>query len=160
MVKKIKKLSKKIIEPKQRSQTGKIDVRNSLSTSNIQSISALNFAAIEKKWQAAWEKAKVFEAKPDQRKKLFFTTPYPYISGSLHLGHGRAGIESDMYCRYMRMDGYNVLYPLAFHITGTPVLGISAAIKNGDKHVIAVYESYVAAYEKNSKKVKSIVQSF
>src|SRR3989338_5859542 len=81
-----------------------------------------DFHAIEEKWQGVWEKAKAFEAKPDKRKKFFFTTPYPYISGSLHLGHGRAAIESDIYCRYMRMNGYNVLYPLSFHITGTPVL--------------------------------------
>ena len=119
-----------------------------------------DFHAIEEKWQCVWEKAKAFEAKPDKRKKFFFTTPYPYISGSLHLGHGRAAIESDIYCRYMRMNGYNVLYPLSFHITGTPVLGISAAIKNKNSDVIKLYELYVAAYEKDSKKVKSIVQSF
>src|SRR3989344_2845116 len=121
----------------------------------------INFSAIEKKWQRIWGQKKVFEAKLDRkRKKFFFTTPYPYISGSLHLGHGRAAIESDIYCRYMRMNGYNVLYPLSFHITGTPVLGISAAIKNKNSDVIKLYELYVAAYEKNSKKIKSIVQSF
>ena len=119
-----------------------------------------DFQALEKKWQVAWECAKVFEAQADQRKKFFFTTPYPYISGSLHLGHGRAAVESDIYCRYMRMDGYNVLYPLAFHITGTPVLGISAAIKNKNPDVIKLYEGYVAAYEYNQKNVKSIVKSF
>ncbi len=119
-----------------------------------------DFQAIEEKWQKAWEKAKIFEAQPDKRKKFFFTTPYPYISGSLHLGHGRAAVESDLYCRYLRMDGYNVLYPLAFHITGTPVLGISAAIKNKNKEVTKLYESYVSAYEKDSAKVKSVVQSF
>jgi leucyl-tRNA synthetase len=119
-----------------------------------------NFTAVEKKWQAEWEKKKVFVALPDKRTKFFFTTPYPYISGSLHLGHGRAAIESDLYCRFMRMAGFNVLYPMAFHITGTPVLGISAAIKNGNKDTINLYESYVAAYERNPQRVREIVASF
>jgi leucyl-tRNA synthetase len=121
----------------------------------------INFAEIEKKWQKEWEKAKIFEVNPDAKKeKFFFTTPYPYISGSLHLGHGRAVTESDIYCRYKRMAGFNVLFPMAFHVTGTPVLGISAAIKNGDKDKIKLYEGYVAAYEKDSKKIKTIVKSF
>src|SRR3989338_10413535 len=80
-----------------------------------------SFSKIEKKWQKKWEENKTFEANVDKKKKkFFFTTPYPYISGSLHLGHGRAVIESDVYCRYRRMKGENVLFPMAFHITGTP----------------------------------------
>lgn len=122
---------------------------------------AFDFKKIEQKWQKEWEKQKVFEAEIDtKKKKFFFTTPYPYISGSLHLGHGRAAIESDVYSRYLRMKGYNVLYPMAFHITGTPILGISSAIKNGDTNKIKLYEEYVGAYVKDSKKVKKIVQSF
>ncbi|MEI6731249.1 MAG: leucine--tRNA ligase [archaeon] len=120
----------------------------------------MDFKKIEKKWQDAWEKKKAFESEPKKEKKFFLTTPYPYISGSLHLGHGRAATESDIYSRFMRMNGFNVLYPMAFHITGTPVLGISAAIKNGDKNMVKLYESYVSAYVKDTKKVKDIVKSF
>ena len=121
----------------------------------------IDFSEIEKKWQDKWEKKKAFEAEPSGKKeKFFFTTPYPYISGSLHLGHGRVATESDIYCRYKRMAGFNVLFPMAFHITGTPVLGISAAIKNGDKNKIKLYEDYVSAYEKDSKKIKIILKSF
>ena len=121
----------------------------------------VDFLAIEQKWQKEWENAGAFEAEADsKKKKFFFTTPYPYISGSLHLGHGRAVTESDVYCRFMRMSGYNVLFPMAFHITGTPVLGISAAIKNKDPDKIKLYEGYVAAYVSDEKKVKEIVQSF
>jgi leucyl-tRNA synthetase len=58
------------------------------------------------------------------------------------------------------MSGHNVLYPMAFHITGTPVLGISAAIKNKDKKKIKLYEDYVSAYEKDKKKIKKTVESF
>ena len=121
----------------------------------------IDFSAVERKWQEKWEEGKVFESEVDsKKKKFFFTTPYPYISGSLHLGHGRAVTESDIYCRYMRMKGFNVLYPMGFHITGTPVLGISSAIKNGDREKIALYEGYVAAYIKDAKKVKEVVKSF
>mgnify|MGYP001579045131 CR=1 FL=1 len=124
-------------------------------------IKKTDFSKIEKKWQRQWEKEGIFETDIDsKRKKFFFTTPYPYISGSLHIGHGRAVIESDIYTRYKRMKGFNVLYPMAFHISGTPVLGISSAIKNGDKDKIELYESYVSAYEKDKAKVKKIVQSF
>ncbi|MCK4531313.1 MAG: leucine--tRNA ligase [Candidatus Aenigmarchaeota archaeon] len=116
---------------------------------------------IERKWQERWKKKKVFEPKVDKKgKKFFFTTPYPYISGSLHIGHGRAVTESDIYVRYMRMKGLNVLYPLAFHITGTPVLGISAAIESGDEGKIGLYKGYVRNYVKNEKKLEKILESF
>lgn len=121
----------------------------------------LNFAKIEKKWQERWEKNKAFEAEINEKKeKFFFTTPYPYISGSLHIGQGRAATESDIYCRYLRMKGYNVLYPMAFHISGMPVLGISQAIAHGNKEKIKLYEEYVSAYENDKKKTKKIVESF
>lgn len=120
-----------------------------------------DFIKIEEKWQEKWKKAKVFEPKINRKKKkFFFTTPYPYISGSLHIGHGRAVTESDVYVRYKRMKGFNVLYPLAFHITGTPVLGISAAIEAGDQSKINLYKSYVRNYVKDEKEVEKIVESF
>ncbi len=120
-----------------------------------------DFRRIEDKWQKRWREAGAFEPKIDRKKKkFFFTTPYPYISGSLHIGHGRAVTESDIYVRYMRMKGYNVLYPLAFHITGTPVLGISAAIEAGDQKKIELYKGYVRNYVKSEKEVEKIVESF
>jgi len=121
----------------------------------------IDFQRIEKKWQKKWEEKRAFEPKIDKkREKFFFTTPYPYISGSLHIGQGRAIVESDIYCRYKRMSGFNVLFPMAFHITGTPVLGFAAAIKNNDSEKIAEYESYVGSYIKNKERVKKIVRSF
>ena len=103
----------------------------------------MDFQKIEKKWQSRWKKKKIFEPGLNKPKKFFFTVPYPYISGSLHIGHGRVVIEGDIYTRYKRMNGFNVLYPMAFHITGTPVLGISMAIAEGDKKRIELYKSYV-----------------
>ena len=96
---------------------------------------------IQDKWQRKWKKEKIFEVNVDNKKKKFFiNVPYPYISGSLHIGHGRVVTETDVYARYLRMQGMNVLYPIAFHISGTPVLGISLAIKNGDQKKIELYK--------------------
>ncbi|MCK5023156.1 MAG: leucine--tRNA ligase, partial [Candidatus Aenigmarchaeota archaeon] len=121
----------------------------------------MDFNKVEGKWQKKWKEKGIFEPKVDKnKKKFFFTTPYPYISGSLHIGHGRAVTESDIYVRYKRMMGFNVLYPLAFHITGTPVLGISAAIEAGDKKKIALYGDYVRNYVKTEKEVKKVLESF
>ena len=117
----------------------------------------MNFKDIEKKW----EEKKIFEVKSNPKKEKFFiTVPYPYISGSLHIGHARVVTEADVFARYQRMLKKNVLYPMAFHISGTPVLGISLAIKNNDQKKIEMYKNYVRTYIKDEKKVESIVRSF
>ncbi|HLD05126.1 MAG TPA: leucine--tRNA ligase [Candidatus Nanoarchaeia archaeon] len=121
----------------------------------------MDVKAVAEKWQKKWAEAKAFEPQIDKsKKKFFFTTPYPYISGSLHIGHGRAVVESDIYVRFLRMKGFNVLYPLAFHITGTPILGISLAIASGDKKKIELYKNYVRNYVSDEKEVEKTVESF
>jgi len=117
--------------------------------------------AIEAKWQRKWEEAKIFEADPDpSRPKFFITVPYPYTSGALHIGHGRTYTIGDIVARYMRMKGYNVLWPMAFHITGTPIASISTRIARGDGEAIKLYESYVRLYVKDDTEVKRILTSF
>jgi len=102
---------------------------------------------IEKKWQDKWEQAKIFEADPIANKeKIFITSPYPYASGPSHIGHGRSFVNGDVFARYYRAKGYNVLYPMAFHITGTPVLAISSSIERNDKVTIERMEEYVSLY--------------
>ncbi|MCD6484843.1 MAG: leucine--tRNA ligase [Candidatus Odinarchaeota archaeon] len=116
---------------------------------------------IEKKWQAKWEEAKIFEANIDKTKpKFFLTVPYPYTSGPLHIGHGRTYTMGDIYARYMRMKGYNLLWPMAFHITGTPIEGISSRLKEGDKKTRDLYKYYVSLYERDPKKIDEIIESF
>lgn len=117
--------------------------------------------SIESKWQKRWEESKIFEANPDKnRPKYFLTVPYPYTSGPLHIGHGRTYTIGDIYARYMRMKGYNVLWPMAFHITGTPIEGISSRIKEGDEKTIKLYKYYVSLYEKDPNKIDEIIESF
>lgn len=120
-----------------------------------------NALEIERKWQDRWENAKIFEANPDSSiTKIFITSPYPYASGTLHIGHGRSFVNGDIFARYYRAKGYNVLYPMAFHITGTPVLAISSSIKRKDKKMIARMREYVSLHTEDPKKVKEIVDSF
>ncbi len=117
--------------------------------------------SIEEKWQSRWTEEDIFKGVVDKKiPKFFFTVPYPYSSGPLHVGHARTYTLGDMFCRYKRQLGKNTLWPMAFHITGTPVLSVSAKIEKGDQHTISLYEEYVQIYEKDEKKIKKIVQSF
>ncbi len=116
---------------------------------------------IEKKWQEKWEQAKIFEANPIlEKKKIFITSPYPYASGPSHIGHGRSFVNGDIFARYYRAKGYNVLYPMAFHITGTPVLAISSSIERKDKETIERMKEYVSLHTKSREKIGKIVESF
>ncbi len=126
-------------------------------------------AEIEAKWQAAWLKTRAFEPAPDdklanasadEKNKFFFTVPYPYVSGNLHVGHGRTYANGDVIARFHRMRGRKTLWPMAFHITGTPVLAVSAKIAAGDAETLKMYEEYVSCYENDAKRVKEIVASF
>ncbi len=92
---------------------------------------------IEHKWQKRWEEARIFESDPDpKRKKFFITFPYPYMNGPLHVGHGFTATRLDVYARFKRMQGYNVLFPWAWHWTGQPLAGASERVRTGDTEFI------------------------
>jgi leucyl-tRNA synthetase len=118
----------------------------------------IDFKEIEKKWQKAWEEAKIFEANPNKKKKFFLTVPYPYTSGTLHVGHGRTYTLGDITARFKRAQGFNVLWPLAWHITGTPVLAIAKRIENGEEVIIKEHKEYISLH--NPDKVEEIIKSF
>ncbi len=108
---------------------------------------------IEEKWQAKWEKAGIFEADPDPRKEKFLVTfPYPYMNGPLHVGHAFTATRVDVYARFKRMQGYNVLWPWAWHWTGQPLLGASERVSKGDKDFIRVLREIDGVPEKELKK--------
>ncbi|KZX16491.1 valine--tRNA ligase [Methanobrevibacter cuticularis] len=96
---------------------------------------------IEKKWQEKWKNAKLFQSDPDEREKLFLTVAYPYPSGAMHIGHGRTYTVPDVYARFKRMQGYNVLFPMGWHVTGAPVIGIASRIKEKDSWTLDLYEN-------------------
>ncbi len=97
---------------------------------------------IEKKWQEEWNKAKIFESDPDDRPKFFITIPYPYLNGNLHVGHCRTFTIGDAVARFKRMCGFNVLFPMGFHVTGTPIIGLAELIAKRDPRTIEVYTKY------------------
>ena len=96
---------------------------------------------IEKKWQKKWEDEKLFQANPNDKKKLFITVAFPYPSGAMHIGHGRTYTVPDVYARFKRMEGYNVLFPMAWHVTGAPVIGIASRIKRKVPWTLDLYEN-------------------
>ena len=78
-------------------------------------------AAIEPKWQQRWESDGLHRARIDpERRKHYFLTMLPYPSGDLHIGHWYAMTPSDARARYLRMKGYNVMYPIGFDSFGLP----------------------------------------
>lgn len=120
-----------------------------------------DFVEIEKKWQKMWLEKKIFEPKVDKKKKKYFVTvPYPYVSGPLHIGHARAYGTADIFTRYRRMNGMNVLWPMAYHVTGTPVLAISSKIEKGDEETLKLFRYYIGLHTKSPQKVEEILKSF
>ncbi len=100
-------------------------------------IVAVDWTEIDRKWQKEWAESRVFEADPDpKREKCFVTFPFPYMSGPLHVGSGFTAARVDAYARYMRMRGFNVLFPWSWHWTGKTVAGAAERIKNGDEEFI------------------------
>ena len=95
----------------------------------------------EKKWQKKWADEKLFESNPNDKEKLFITVAFPYPSGAIHIGHGRTYTVPDVYARFKRMEGYNVLFPMAWHVTGAPVIGIADRIKRKDPWTLDLYEN-------------------
>ncbi|MEM2974550.1 MAG: leucine--tRNA ligase, partial [Candidatus Micrarchaeia archaeon] len=86
---------------------------------------------IEKKWQKAWEEAEIFSTSDSPDKPKFYCLemfPYPSAEG-LHLGHAFNYIIGDIYARFKRMQGFNVLYPMGYDSAGLPAE--NAAIKAG-----------------------------
>lgn len=85
---------------------------------------------IEPKWQKKWDASKLYRSKIDlSRKKFYALTMLPYPSGDLHIGHWYAMTPSDARARFMRMKGYNVMFPMGFDAFGLPAE--NAAIKRG-----------------------------
>ncbi|MFP4568302.1 MAG: leucine--tRNA ligase [Candidatus Woesearchaeota archaeon] len=120
-----------------------------------------NIKEIEKKWQQKWEQDKVFEPKPDKTKEKFFATvPYPYANSAMHIGHGRGFITPDIYIRYQRLLGKNVLYPIGYHISGTPVLAVADAIKRGDEKQIKTTRDAISDHITNRDEQDKIIETF
>ncbi len=93
-------------------------------------------APYEKYWLNVWNERRLFESGPIQgKKKAFVTFPFPYMNGPLHIGHCFTATRVDIYARFKRMQGYNVLFPWAWHWTGESIPGMSYRLSQGDESV-------------------------
>lgn len=93
------------------------------------------FTKLESKWQKKWAKAKIFEAERDEKKEKFMMIfAYPGISGYQHVGHMRGFSYTDMVCRYKKMKGFNVLFPVGTHASGNQAIAFANKVKKKDKN--------------------------
>jgi leucyl-tRNA synthetase len=124
--------------------------------------------AIEARWRKRWAEAGIYEAEPDPEtdraaddrdaaadaaEKTFVTVPYPYPSGGMHVGHARTYTVPDVYARYRRLQGDRVLFPIAWHVTGTPIIGAVERLKSGDT---AQIESLEDAFDVPESDLRSL----
>ena len=100
-----------------------------------------NFREIEKKWQKRWAEMKTYEVTEDKSKEKFYVlNMFPYPSGAgLHVGHPLGYIASDIYARYKRLMGYNVLNPMGYDAYGLPAE--QYAIQTGQHPAITTAEN-------------------
>jgi len=111
-----------------------------------------NFREIEQKWQQYWSKHKTFKAEIDREKPKFYVLDmFPYPSGAgLHVGHPLGYIASDIYARYKRLKGFNVLHPMGYDAYGLPAEQF--AIQTG-QHPAITTEKNIARYREQLDKI-------
>lgn len=111
-----------------------------------------NFNEIEKKWQQYWADNKTFKVKTDTAKpKYYVLDMFPYPSGAgLHVGHPLGYIASDIYSRFKRLKGFNVLHPMGYDAFGLPAE--QYAIQTG-QHPAVTTEQNIARYRKQMDKI-------
>ncbi len=111
-----------------------------------------NFAEIERKWQAEWAKNKTYKAEVDSAKpKYYVLDMFPYPSGAgLHVGHPLGYIASDIFARYKRLKGFNVLHPMGYDAYGLPAE--QYAIKTGQHPEITTNQN-IARYREQLEKI-------
>ena len=120
---------------------------------------AYPFSTIEPKWQKYWEENKTFKTVEDKNypkdKRLYILDMFPYPSGDgLHVGHPEGYTATDIYSRFLRMSGYNVLHPMGFDSFGLPAENY--AIKTGIHPLITTRKNM----ETFRRQIKSIGLSY
>ena len=111
-----------------------------------------NFREIENKWQNIWKKNKTFKVENSSPKPKFYVLDmFPYPSGAgLHVGHPLGYIASDIYTRYKRLNGFNVLHPMGFDAFGLPAE--QYAIQTG-QHPAITTEKNITRYKEQLEKI-------
>ena len=111
-----------------------------------------NFKEIEKKWQKKWQENQIYKVEIDKNKpKYYVLDMFPYPSGAgLHVGHPLGYIASDIYSRYKKLNGYNVLHPMGYDAFGLPAE--QYAIKTG-QHPAITTEQNIKRYREQLDKI-------
>ena len=110
----------------------------------------IDFKLMAAKWQDKWEAARIFKSEADPKRKKWYCLemfPYPSSQG-LHLGHARNYVIGDVFARFKRMNGFNVLYPMGYDSFGLPAE--NAAIK-AKSHPKIFTEQAIKNYVKQQK---------
>jgi leucyl-tRNA synthetase len=103
-------------------------------------LAKFNWRVLERKWQKKWAWAKVDQTDPDPRRpKYFVTAAYPYPNSPQHIGHARTYTIADANARFHRMRGYNTLYPMGFHYTGTPLYAMAKRLRENDPEIVKTF---------------------
>ena len=111
-----------------------------------------NFTDIERKWQRRWVEQHTYKVKEDKDKKKFYVlNMFPYPSGAgLHVGHPLGYIASDIYARYKRLQGFNVLNPMGYDAYGLPAE--QYAIQTG-QHPAITTDANIKRYREQLDKI-------
>jgi len=115
----------------------------------------VDWSTIDKKWQKKWAENNDHETNSNDKEKKFITVAYPYPNSPQHIGHGRTYTIADVHSRYLRMKGFNVLFPMGFHYTGTPILGMAKRVEANDTELI---EGFKTLYKVPEAKIKEFVE--
>jgi len=113
---------------------------------------------IESEWRERWDETGRYEADPaddPEGEATFVTVPYPYPSGGMHIGHARTYTVPDVYARYRRLQGDNVCFPIAWHVTGTPIVGAVERLKNGEEDQVSLLRDTYDVSEETLKDLET-----
>jgi len=111
-----------------------------------------NFKEIEQKWQQQWKESAIYEvSNSTQKPKCYVLDMFPYPSGAgLHVGHPLGYIASDIYARFKRLKGFNVLHPMGFDSFGLPAE--QYALETG-QHPAITTEKNIATFKDQLDKI-------
>lgn len=111
----------------------------------------INFSKIEKKWQKKWAEEGAFKSKDSGKNKFYVLEMFPYPSGSgLHMGHAFNYTVGDIYARFKRMSGFNVLYPMGYDSFGLPA---ENAAKKAKQHPKKFTEASIKNFIRQQKEL-------
>ncbi|MEM4663217.1 MAG: leucine--tRNA ligase [Candidatus Diapherotrites archaeon] len=121
----------------------------------------MEFSKFEEKWQKYWTEHKVFEPEINKKKKAFYIqVAYPYPSGAMHIGHARTYTAADVAAKYMMLKGFNVLMPMGWHVSGTPVIAAVEALQKGNEKTIKIFHENARIPKEDFKYLTESPESF